>query len=150
VEEYDLVSGDISACFDEIDHRTLEKILRERISDERFIRLTNKILKAGYFDMQHIYHGTETGNARGSCRSPILCNIHLDKLDRFMESIIEIDTTGNYRRQNPRRWPEGTFVICYQKVPSVLQFICSLVSMGCQRAHPRPLACGIPRDTLDT
>ena len=95
------IEGDISACFDEIDHRTLEKILRERISDERFIRLINKILKAGYFDMQYMYHGTKTGNAQGSCCSPILCNIYLDKLDRFMENIIEMDTIGNYRRQNP-------------------------------------------------
>ncbi|KLU58997.1 group II intron-encoded protein LtrA [Peptococcaceae bacterium CEB3] len=36
------IEGDISACFDEIDHRTLEKILRERISDERFIRLKRR------------------------------------------------------------------------------------------------------------
>lgn len=95
------IEGDISACFDEIDHRTLETVLRERINDERFIRLVNKILKAGYFDMQHVYHGTKTGNAQGSCCSPILCNIYLDKLDRFMESIIEMDTKGDYRRQNP-------------------------------------------------
>lgn len=95
------IEGDICACFDEIEHRILETILRERINDERFIRLINKILKAGYFDMQHIYHGTRTGNAQGSCCSPILCNIYLDKLDRFMENIIERDTSGNYRRQNP-------------------------------------------------
>ena len=97
------IEGDISACFDEIDHRTLEAVLRERINDERFIRLINKILKAGYFDMQHVhvYHGTKTGNAQGSCCSPILCNIYLDKLDRFMENIIEMDTKGDYRRQNP-------------------------------------------------
>ena len=95
------VEGDISACFDEIDHRTLETILRERIMDERFIRLINKVLKAGYFDMQHAYHRTKTGNPQGSCCSPILCNIYLDKLDRFMESIIETDTVGNYRKQNP-------------------------------------------------
>ena len=91
------IEGDISACFDEIDHRTLETVLRERINDERFIRLINKMLKAGYFDMQHVYHGTKTGNAQGSCCSPILCNIYLDKLDRFMESIIEMDTKGDYR-----------------------------------------------------
>lgn len=95
------IEGDISACFDEIDHRTLETILRERISDERFIRLINKILKAGYFDMQHIYHRTKTGNAQGSCCSPILCNIYLDKLDRYMETIIKTETLGGYRRQNP-------------------------------------------------
>ncbi|EGO63423.1 reverse transcriptase/maturase family protein [Acetonema longum] len=95
------MEGDIAACFDEIDHRILEFILRERIHDERFIRLINKILKAGYFDMQRNYHRTQTGNAQGSCCSPILCNIYLDKLDRFMEQIIERDTKGKYRRQNP-------------------------------------------------
>ncbi len=95
------IEGDISACFDEIDHRILERILRERINDQRFIRLINKILKAGYFDMQHSFQGTKTGNAQGSCCSPILCNIYLDKLDRFMESIIKSDTAGKYRRQNP-------------------------------------------------
>ena len=95
------IEGDIAACFDEIDHRILESILRERINDERFIRLINKVLKAGYFDMQHSYHKTRSGNAQGSCCSPILCNIYLDKLDRFMEQIIELDTSGDYRRQNP-------------------------------------------------
>ncbi|WP_338633987.1 Group II intron-encoded protein LtrA [Sporomusa ovata DSM 2662] len=96
------LEGDITACFDEIDHRILESILRERINDERFIRLINKVLKAGYFDMQHSYHRNKTGNAQGSCCSPILCNIYLDKLDRFMESIINRDTLGDYRRQNPQ------------------------------------------------
>ena len=96
------LEGDITACFDEIDHRILESILRERIHDERFIRLINKVLKAGYFDMQHSYHRNKAGNAQGSCCSPILCNIYLDKLDRFMESIIELDTLGKYRKQNPQ------------------------------------------------
>ncbi|WP_373657485.1 reverse transcriptase/maturase family protein [Sporomusa acidovorans] len=96
-----LIEGDIAACFDEIDHRVLESILRERINDERFLRLINKVLKAGYFDMQLNYHKGKIGNAQGSCCSPILCNIYLDKLDRFMEHIIERDTLGDYRRQNP-------------------------------------------------
>lgn len=95
------IEGDIAACFDEIDHRVLESIFRERINDERFLRLINKVLKAGYFDMQHNYHKGKTGNAQGSCCSPILCNIYLDKLDRFMEHIIERDTMGDHRKQNP-------------------------------------------------
>lgn len=95
------IEGGISACFDEIDHRMLESILRERIQDERFIRLINKLLKAGYFDMEHKFQPTKLGNAQGSCTSPILANIYLDKLDRFMEDIIERDTMGKYRKQNP-------------------------------------------------
>lgn len=96
------IEGDISACFDEIDHRILESILRERIDDERFIRLINKLLKAGYFDMEHNFQTTKRGNAQGSCASPILANIYLDKLDRFMENIIQRDTKGKYRKQNPK------------------------------------------------
>lgn len=60
-----IIEGDISACFDEIDHRILEAIMRERIADERFIRLINKMLRAGYFDMQHEYHRTNSGAPQG-------------------------------------------------------------------------------------
>lgn len=95
------IEGDITACFDEIDHRILENILRERIDDERFIRLINKLLKAGYFDMHHGSQKNTSGTAQGSTSSPILCNIYLDKLDRYMEMVIERDTRGKRRKANP-------------------------------------------------
>lgn len=95
------IEGDITACFDEVDHRVLESILRERIHDERFIRLINKLLNAGYLDTNNQYQPTKLGNAQGSCTSPILANIYLDKLDKYMEMVIERDTIGNYRKQNP-------------------------------------------------
>ena len=95
------IEGDISSCFDEVDHRILERILRERISDERFIRLINKLLKAGYFDTELEFHKSKGGVNQGSICSPILANIYLDKFDRFMEEIINRDTQGAYRKQNP-------------------------------------------------
>ena len=96
-----LIEGDISAYFDEVDHRVLESILRERINDERFIRLINKLLKAGYFDTELEFHKSKVGTNQGSICSPILANIYLDKFDRFMEDIINRDTKGAYRKQNP-------------------------------------------------
>jgi retron-type reverse transcriptase len=42
-----VIEGDISKCFDEIDHHVLVGILRKRIKDERFIRLIWKALRAG-------------------------------------------------------------------------------------------------------
>ena len=95
------IEGDISACFDEVDHRILEAILRERINDERFIRLINKLLKAGYLDTDFNFQHTDLGTGQGSICSPILANIYLDKLDRYMEQVIERDTLGKYRKQNP-------------------------------------------------
>lgn len=94
------IEGDISACFDEIDHRILEAILRERIADERFIRLINKMLRVGYFDMQHDYHRTNSGTPQGSTCSPILANVYLDKLDRFMSEIAERENLGRCRRKS--------------------------------------------------
>lgn len=93
------IEGDIS-CFDEIDHRILESILRERIADERFIRLINKMLRAGYFDMQHEFHRTDSGTPQGSTCSPIPANIYLDKLDRFMTEIAERECIGKSRRKS--------------------------------------------------
>ena len=95
------IEGDISACFDEVDHRVLESILRERIDDERFIRLINKLLKAGYLDTDFNFKQTDSGAGQGSVCSPVLANIYLDKLDRYMEQVIERDNLGDYRKQNP-------------------------------------------------
>ena len=72
------------ACFDEVDHRVLDSILRERINDERFIRLINKLLNAGYLDKKNQNQSSKLGNAQGSCTSPILANIYLNKLDKHM------------------------------------------------------------------
>jgi group II intron reverse transcriptase/maturase len=95
------IEGDISACFDEVDHRVLESILRERIDDERFIRLINKLLKAGYLDADFNFNQTDSGAGQGSVCSPVLANIYLDKLDRYMGQVIERDNLGKYRKQNP-------------------------------------------------
>jgi group II intron reverse transcriptase/maturase len=96
-----LIEGDISACFDEVDHRVLESILRERIDDIRFIRLINKLLRAGYLDTDLKFNRTDSGTGQGSVCSPILANIYLDKLDRYMEQVIERDNLGDYRKRNP-------------------------------------------------
>ena len=95
------IEGDISACFDEIDHRILIRILRERIKDERFLNLIRKLLNAGYFDMENVFHNTTEGAPQGSLCSPILANIYLNELDKFVETIIRRETKGNYRKQNP-------------------------------------------------
>ncbi|MEG1733211.1 MAG: reverse transcriptase domain-containing protein [Longicatena sp.] len=95
------MEGDIKACFDEVDHNVLIDILQERVNDVRFINLIRKLLNAGYFDTDLSFHKSKQGAMQGSSCSPILANIYLDKLDRFMEDIIERDTKGNYRKQNP-------------------------------------------------
>lgn len=59
------VEGDIKGCFDNIDHHVLVQILRRRITDEHFIGLIWKFLKAGYME-NWVYHNTYSGTPQGS------------------------------------------------------------------------------------
>lgn len=91
------IEGDIKGFFDNIDHDVLVGILRERISDERFIRLIRKFLKAGYVE-DWTFHNTYSGMPQGGIVSPILANIYLDKLDKYVKEYIRHFDMGTKRR----------------------------------------------------
>ena len=94
------IEGDIKGFFDNINHDVLIKILQERIKDDRFIRLIRKFLNAGYLE-DWILHRTYSGTVQGGIISPILANIYLDKLDKYMEEYIQNFDKGNRRLRNP-------------------------------------------------
>ena len=94
------IEGDIKGFFDNIDHHILIDTLRERISDERFIRLIWKFLKAGYIE-DFTFHNTYSGTPQGGTISPILANIYLDKFDKYMREYSESFDKGKKRRENP-------------------------------------------------
>ena len=91
------IEGDIKGFFDNIDHDVLVGILRERISDDRFIRLIRKFLKAGYVE-DWKFHNTYSGTPQGGIVSPILANIYLDKLDKYVKEYIRHFDMGTKRR----------------------------------------------------
>ena len=95
------VEGDIHACFDSFDHHVVIDLLRKRIDDEAFIQLIWKFLKAGYME-QWEYERTYSGVPQGSGVSPVLCNIYLNELDKFMEQYaINYNTTAQRKRLSP-------------------------------------------------
>ncbi len=94
------IEGDLRACFDKIDHSILLNILREKFHDNRFIRLIERLLKAGYLE-DWKYNQTYSGVRQGSIVSPILANLVLDRLDKYVESeLIPQYTLGKRRRAN--------------------------------------------------
>lgn len=95
------IEGDIKACFDQLDHQILLKILAEKIHDNRFLRLIKHLLQAGYLE-EWRYHTTLSGAPQGGIVSPILSNIYLDQLDHFVQtSLIPHYTRGLKRKDNP-------------------------------------------------
>jgi group II intron reverse transcriptase/maturase len=95
------IEGDIKGCFENIDHTILMNILRENIQDNRFLRLIEGALKAGYCK-EWKFHPSLSGSPQGGIVSPILSNIYMDRLDRFVEETLIPEHTGNRRRKaNP-------------------------------------------------
>jgi len=92
------IEGDIKGCFDNIDHHTLMHILREKIQDNRFLRLIEGALKAGYCEAW-TYHPSLSGSPQGGIVSPILSNIYMDRLDRFVQETLIPEHTRNQERK---------------------------------------------------
>lgn len=108
------IEGDIEGFFDNINHDVLIGILKERIADDRFIRLMWKFLKAGYIE-DWTFHRTYSGTPQGGIISPILANIYLDKLDKYMkEYACQFDRGDRramnleYKRYSRKIWWLGT------------------------------------------
>jgi len=96
------IEGDIAACFDRLNHSVLLNILRESFHDEPFMRLISELLKTGYLE-DWKFNQTLSGTPQGGVVSPILSNIYLDKLDKYVErTLIPAYTKGIERRPNPQ------------------------------------------------
>lgn len=95
------IEGDISKCFDRIDHGKLAEILRRDIHDERLVRLLEWLLRAGYIE-DWKWNATLSGTPQGGVISPLLSNIYLHEMDRYIEQeLIPKYTRGKERKRNP-------------------------------------------------
>nr|WP_236038220.1 reverse transcriptase/maturase family protein [Ktedonobacter robiniae] len=94
------LEGDISKCFERIDHQTLLSILRRKIHDNRFLRLIQNLLQAGYLEDWR-YNETLSGTPQGGPLSPLLANIYMNELDQYVEQVLLPKyTRGEGRRRN--------------------------------------------------
>ena len=80
-----VIQGDITKCFDQIPHGIIMKRINKYVGDPRFLEILNKFLNAGYIDpnngkvvLSHI------GTPQAGILSPLLANIVLHELDKYM------------------------------------------------------------------
>jgi len=95
------IEGDIADCFGSLDHSVMRSILAEKIHDGRFLRLIDGLLQAGYLEDWR-YHATLSGCPQGGVVSPILSNIYLDRLDRYIEQTL-LPAHNRGARRTPHR-----------------------------------------------
>lgn len=95
------IEGDIKGCFDNLEHFVIIKILRNYIKDQSLLTLIEEMLQAGYME-EWKYYRTYSGTPQGGIISPLLANIVLNELDKFVEEeLIPIYTKGKERKYNP-------------------------------------------------
>lgn len=81
-----VVDADLKSYFDTIPHERLLNRLRERIADERLLRLIASFLKAGILDGVQEWE-PEAGAPQGAVLSPLLSNLYLNPLDHQMAAL---------------------------------------------------------------
>lgn len=95
------IEGDITGCFDNIDHNVLIAVISRKIKDARIHQLIWKFLRAGYME-DWKYNTTYSGCPQGGIISPLLANIYLNELDKFAETTAE----KFYRKREHARYAE--------------------------------------------
>lgn len=104
-----VLEGDITACFDEIDHTALMDRVRHRIGDKRVVGLVKAFLHAGILSEDKVTRDTKTGTPQGGILSPLLANIALSDLDEHFVGVWERDMAVRHVRESRRRRGEPTY-----------------------------------------
>lgn len=79
------VDIDLSKFFDRVDHDILMHRLKRHISDKTLLKLIGRYLRAGV-RIDTILHPTLQGVPQGGPLSPLLANVVLDDLDKYLET----------------------------------------------------------------
>lgn len=97
-----VIEGDITSYFDTINHRKLMKLLAKRIEERALLDLIWKFLKAGILEGSNRQE-TLAGTPQGGICSPLLANIYLHELDRYMEEhYVHLSKSAKERRRKQR------------------------------------------------
>nr|QBM31539.1 hypothetical protein [Arthrobotrys musiformis] len=98
-----VIQGDISKCFDKIPHKVIINLLERQIKCDKILTIIKKTLSVGYKDpINKQITKTDIGTPQGSVLSPLLANIVLHELDKFVHDIIIPENhRGTRRKTNP-------------------------------------------------
>lgn len=114
------IEADLVKAFDRINHKRLRQLIRQRVPEGPTLDLIDKLLKAGYIDFPNLSNSemkSEKGTPQGSILSPILCNIYLHELDKFIQE--QLIPKWNVKRQDKvsTKWKESSRVTGEQWEP---------------------------------
>ncbi len=79
-----ILEGDISGCFDHINHQHIDDMMIRWKIPKQVRKITQRMLKTKILESGNLYENSE-GTPQGSVISPLLANVALTALDQFCE-----------------------------------------------------------------
>lgn len=127
---YYVVDADIEKFFDNVNQDKLMKLVEQRISDRRILKLIRQWLVSGVL-YGNVLTISELGTNQGSVISPLLANIYLNTLDRLWEK-------HGLTHGILVRYADDTVIICKNKKSAnhalnLLQYIMAKLDL---KLHP--------------
>ena len=127
---YYVVDADIEKFFDNVNQDKLMKLVEQRISDRRILKLIRQWLVSGVL-YGNVLTISELGTNQGSVISPLLANIYLNTLDRLWEKY-------GLTHGILVRYADDTVIICKNKKSAnhalnLLQYIMAKLDL---KLHP--------------
>ncbi len=104
-----ILEGDIKSCFDRINH---EWLMANIPMEKNILR---RWLKAGYMEQQ-ILHPTEEGTPQGGIISPVLANMALDGLEKYLREHLPQYHEGQRVKVNLVRFADDFIITGYARV----------------------------------
>ena len=102
------IEGNIKWCFDNTNHFVLIGFLNQEVKGARIIKLIYKFLKAGYVGNRQ-YYSTYSGTPQSGIILPLLTNIYLYELNKYVmklktefEKASERNFTPRYKKSRTR------------------------------------------------
>ena len=90
---------DIEKYFDSINRKRLINILKKDIDDQRFFDIINKMFNTKVLEMNLKTKYSYEWVPQGNVLSPILSNVYLHELDKFMEELMNEFNSGKERKR---------------------------------------------------
>jgi RNA-directed DNA polymerase len=113
-----IIEGDISSYFDTIHHPKLVRLVGKRIKDKKILHLIWNLLRAGVME-KRTFRDTTLGTPQGGIVSPLLANIYLHELDRYMERYTALPRWEKTKRRRQKqanftyiRYADDFVVLC--------------------------------------
>jgi group II intron reverse transcriptase/maturase len=115
------IEADLVKAFDRINHKRLRQLVGSVLQETPMTNLLDKLLKAGYIDFTNLSNSdleNRLGTPQGSVLSPLLCNIYLHELDKFVEGMLL--PKWNREREDKRsdEWNEASRVTGERWLPA--------------------------------